>query len=130
MKSQAVLLVDDDPQIKRLVADALANSEFRLLVAPNACEAMRLLQVRGQDICIVIAELAPLAQGLTLLTAVKAWRNDLPFIILTAFGNWDVYAEAMAAGVSEFLTKPTEVPALRAALNRVWKRTSCWACAA
>ncbi len=53
-----------------------------------------------------------------LLSAIQTACKDLPVIILTAHGEWDVYAAALDQGAVEFLNKPISADELRATLER------------
>jgi two-component system response regulator AtoC len=54
----------------------------------------------------------PDCDGLNLLHAIRSSQNQVPVIILTAYGEVDTYLEAMNAGATEYLNKPIKSDAL------------------
>ena len=103
-----VLVADDEPHIGRIIKMKLEQGPFRVTLAYDGREALDVLE-READIGLVLLDLMmPQLSGLDVLTHIRAdarWRH-LPCIILTAAGQEQQHRQAMAAGASEFLTKP------------------------
>ena len=116
MTQRAVLLMDDDPRVVRALTKALECSDHRLFAAATLGEAFRILGEHGPEIDLVITELEPRVQGM--LRAIQAACKSLPVLVVTASGDRDVYARAMACGAAEFLNKPIRAAELRALLKR------------
>ncbi len=100
-----ILLIDDDPHFLRVLSRILTGEKFDVTTASDACKAIELLRTAQFD--LVISDLRmPECDGLNLLQAVRGGGNEVPVIILTAYGEVDTYLEAMNAGATEYLSKP------------------------
>ncbi len=100
-----ILLIDDDPHFLRVLSRILTGEKFDVTTATDACKAIELLRTATFD--VVISDLRmPECDGLNLLQAVRGGGNEVPIIILTAYGEVDTYLEAMNAGATEYLSKP------------------------
>lgn len=107
MASNTILVVDDEDQVQRLMAQTLEAAGFSVLVASNGVEALDRLGQRSVD--LIVADVAmPVMDGPTLYQRVRArpeWLS-IPFIFLTAFGEPVRIRSAYAAGVDDYLVKP------------------------
>ena len=118
MKGQAprrILVIEDDTTLNRLLVEQLGRSGFAAQGATSRSEALELLSVRRHDLAILDLRL-PDADGLTFLPEL---REYCPVIVLTAQGSIDRAVQAVRAGASDFLVKPTNGQALELAVNRV-----------
>jgi signal transduction histidine kinase len=101
-----VLVVDDNPRLRKLVGSALAD-EFRVAEARDGRDALD--RVRGSMPRVVVADvMMPVMGGRELLASL---RNDpalrhIPVLLLTAHAHADVRDEALEMGASDFLSKP------------------------
>jgi DNA-binding NtrC family response regulator len=100
-----ILLVDDDPHFLRVLSRILTGESFQVTATTGACEAIELLHSTSFDLIICDLRM-PDCDGLNLLQEVRGSGNDIPVIILTAYGEVDTYLEAMNAGATEYLNKP------------------------
>jgi DNA-binding NtrC family response regulator len=102
-----ILVVDDDPYFLRVLSRILTNENFQATTSIDACKAFELLHSTSFN--LIISDLRmPECGGLSLLQAVRKAGFDIPVIILTSFGEVETYMEAMNAGATEYLNKPTE----------------------
>jgi CheY-like chemotaxis protein len=103
-----VLVADDEPHIGRIIKMKLEQGPFRVSLAYDGVEALALLE-QAPDIGLVLLDvMMPYQSGLDVLAFMRGdprWRGT-PCIILTAAGEAEYQRRAMAAGASEFLTKP------------------------
>ena len=100
-----ILIVDDDPHFLRVLARILSGENFLVTSAGGACDALELLKSAQFD--LVISDLRmPECDGLSFLEALRHDGNNVPVIILTAYGEVDTYLAAMNAGAAEYLNKP------------------------
>jgi len=116
-----ILIIDDDPHFLRILHRILAGEKFTVLATSNPCEAIDFLRSNKFD--LVICDLRmPDCDGLNLLQAIRGGGNEIPVIILTAYGEVDTYLEAMNAGATEYLNKPIRsdelVQVVRACLRK------------
>ena len=100
-----ILVVDDDPHFLRVLSRVLSGENFQVTAAAGACEAIEILRSAKFDLIICDLRM-PECDGLNFLQAVRQAGNDVPVIILTAYGEVETYLEAMNAGATEYLNKP------------------------
>ena len=103
--SGRILIIDDDPHFLRVLQRILSGEKFVVTATANPCEAVGLL--RSDSFNLIICDLRmPECDGLNILQAIRSGGNEIPVIILTAYGEVDTYLEAMNAGATEYLNKP------------------------
>lgn len=112
-----VLYVDDDGALRDLVATRLeretadagtgADTEvggISVETAPDVATGMAVLEAGGVD-CVVSDYHMPGADGLTFLRRVRSRRPDLPFVLYTSEGSESIAADAITAGVTDYVRK-------------------------
>jgi len=105
--SATVLVVDDEPLIREMVARWLAAGGYRCLQASGAREAWHVLQ--SYEVHLVTLDIAmPGESGLDLLGKIKADFPEVPVLMLTASGQTDTAIKAMTAGACGYLIKPVQ----------------------
>jgi DNA-binding NtrC family response regulator len=112
-----VLIVDDEPNMRRVLAALLEREPCDVLQAGDGVEA---LQALDDDVVhVIVADLRmPNMDGLELLKKVVARDPNLPFVVLTAHGTVDTAVEAMKLGAFDFITKPFEKDELLAIVRK------------
>ena len=116
-----VLVVEDDPRVRKMLADAMRQMGFLATFAPDADVAARALAERSFDALILDLNL-PGMGGIEFLESIRRRHVDVPVIILTGFGDLDAARKAIHLDVTEFLTKPCTLGALEAAMARAAAR--------
>ncbi len=115
--SEKLLVVDDEPRIRRIVEMALEDRGYSVLTAASAEEAWTLLT--GDAVDLVVADLQlPGRSGLELLADMRRKRIDLPFILITAYGTVESAVEAIKAGAFDYVLKPFGMEELEALVAR------------
>jgi len=105
MQKSNILIVDDDPDILKLISIRLTAAGHNTATASNGVEAMSAISLQRPD--LVISDLRmPAMDGMALLEAVHHAHPTLPVIILTAHGSIPDAVRATQRGVFGFLTKP------------------------
>ena len=116
-----ILVVDDDPKIRRLVATHLGQAGFEVFLAANGEEAIYQASLRQPDV-IVLDISMPGMDGFEALTRLREWYTD-PVIILSATDQEREKVRALDLGADDYVTKPfgtDELAArIRAAIRRV-----------
>jgi len=118
-----ILVVEDEPHIRDVLAGLLGALGYRLLMAVSAEQALDVLDVVSPDLVLTDVHLGAMS-GIELCARLKADpRYELmPVVILTAVGDLEARVAGLAAGADDFFTKPVEFVELRtrlAALLRV-----------
>jgi two-component system KDP operon response regulator KdpE len=99
-----VLVVDDEPPIRKLLRTGLGTQGYQTLDAPNAKTALQLMADKPD---LVILDLGlPDMQGLDLLREIRARWEDLPIVVLSSRGDETAKVEALDLGADDYVTKP------------------------
>ncbi len=114
----AILVVDDDAEMRELVHDVLKDRGHQVTIAGSGQEALR--QLSEEDYAVVITDLRMKGmQGLELLSEVKRAYPDIGVVLMTAFGSVETAVEAMKHGASDYLTKPVKTDEMVRVVERV-----------
>ncbi len=106
-----LLLVDDNPDLLKLIGIRLRPFNFELRTAESAEDALTILAVWAADLVITDLRL-PGMSGMELFSQIQQDNPLLPVIILTAHGTIQDAVQATQAGVVSYLTKPFDGDAL------------------
>ncbi|MET0381985.1 MAG: sigma 54-interacting transcriptional regulator [Burkholderiaceae bacterium] len=106
-----ILLVDDDPDLLRLLSMRLSGAGYRVTAAASAEEALVKLAMERPQLVLSDVQL-PGKDGLALFDTIRAQHPSLPVILLTAHGTIPDAVAATSRGVYTYLTKPFDGKAL------------------
>ena len=115
-----VLHVDDDPDVLALAAEFLAreNDAFELRSETSAEAGVAVIEEVDLD-CVVSDYRMPGTDGLEFLSQVRAAHPHLPFVLFTGQGSEEIAADAISAGVTDYLQKGTDPSQYTVLANRV-----------
>ena len=115
-----ILVVDDEPQITRVLKTTLASHGYSIRTAGDGDEAVQLMKEWLPDLVITDLRM-PNMDGLALCRHVRA-KSEVPIIVLSVRGEERAKVQALDAGADDYVTKPFSVNELlarvRAALRR------------
>jgi two-component system response regulator HydG len=100
-----VLVVDDEPAIRRALMRMLENHGMRVASAGDGAEALEVLAREAVDVAVVDL-MMPRIGGLELLELVRERHQGVEVVLMTAFGDVETAVKAVQAGAYHFLTKP------------------------
>jgi DNA-binding NtrC family response regulator len=104
--SEKILIVDDEPDMLKLLSMILREkTPYEVTTTNNPVEAVELAKTGDFDLVITDLKM-PGLDGLQLLEEVKKKDEDIPVIIITAYGTIDAATEAIEKGGFDFITKP------------------------
>ncbi len=124
MTRKTVLIVDDEPDILRLLEYNLQKEGFRIVSATTGAEALK--RVRKGDIDLVVLDLMlPEVDGYEVIRRMKAREetNNIPVIMLTAKSEEVDRVLGLELGADDYVTKPFSVRELMARIKAVLRRT-------
>ena len=123
-KPDSILIVDDDPEIRRLLADYLVRNGFDALAARDGRQMWQLLERHVVDL-IVLDLMLPDTDGLTLCRDLRAKsaQSSIPVLMLTARGEETDRIVGIEMGADDYLVKPFNPRELLARIKSILRRT-------
>ncbi|GEJ55261.1 response regulator [Anaeromyxobacter diazotrophicus] len=115
--ARTVLAVDDSPAIRAALEALLEPLGFEVVHAEHGAAALQLLRTSAFDLAFLDLQM-PVLDGPTLLRFMRQHRDPTRVVLLTSAETASV-AATIKLGVSDYLPKPFDAPALRAVLERV-----------
>lgn len=114
--SVGILVVDDEPPIRKLLRTGLATQGYTVFEAPNARTALDILA--RETIALIILDLGlPDMRGHDLLRRIRADHRDLPVVVLSSRDDESGKVEALDLGADDYVTKPFGMGELLARLR-------------
>lgn len=121
-----VLIAEDDPEMRSLIAAALRHARCEVIEAKNGYEML-------DELCsglfnptvdppadLIISDLRmPGVTGLSLLAGLRSAGWHTPFILITAYGSPEIHLEALRQGADACIDKPFDLEHLRAVVQNV-----------
>lgn len=112
MDAAHALIVDDEADIRELIAMTLLPLGIACASAENLCEARSQLRRDTFNFCITDLRL-PDGSGLELVACIQKHYPNLPVAVITAHGNVETAVEALKLGAFDFVSKPFDLAVLR-----------------
>jgi len=113
--SPTVLVIEDEPQIRRFLRATLMANGYRLLEAATAQEGL-IQAATGQPELVILDLGLPDLDGLEVMRQLREWTT-MPIIVLSARGQEAAKVTALDAGADDYLTKPFGVSELLARMR-------------
>jgi DNA-binding NtrC family response regulator len=115
-----VLVIDDEANLRKVLAAMLRRDGFDVTVAENGEQGLAEFHKNGAD--IVVTDLVmPKVGGMEVLGTIRAANPDVPVIIITAHGTVDSAVDAIKAGAFDYITKPFDQSELSAVVAKAAK---------
>ena len=112
-----ILIVEDEPKMRRLLELNLGEDGMTTLSAGDAETGLKLL--RENSVNLVVTDLKlPGMGGLEFLQAIKRQNAAMPVVVMTAFGTVETAVEAMKAGASDYVLKPFSLSEMRMVIHK------------
>lgn len=120
-KGGRILVVDDEPHIRRVLRTILVNDGFDVVEATDGTEGLEAILSDAVFDFVLLDFMMPGATGLEVLAKIRAdaRRADTPVIILTAKGQDTDRRAALAGGANDFITKPFSPKKLVARIHEI-----------
>jgi DNA-binding NtrC family response regulator len=104
--AERILIVDDEPDMLRLLSMIIKEkTSYEVATTNNPLEALEMAKKGGFDLLIADLKM-PGLNGIELLESIKRFDEDIPTIIITAYGTVEAAVETMQKGAFDFMTKP------------------------
>jgi two-component system, OmpR family, response regulator len=118
-----ILVVEDEVNIARDVADALTHAGYVAEICHDGEEAWFLGETENYDALILDLGL-PKLDGISVLKKLRAARVNMPVLVLTARGAWMERVEGIDAGADDYLPKPFHMEELLARVSALLRRST------
>ncbi|HET6519554.1 MAG TPA: response regulator transcription factor [Geminicoccaceae bacterium] len=118
-----LLVVDDDPRLRRLLQRYLTGNGYRVTVAADAEEAKASLRGLTFDL-VVLDVMLPGQDGVSLTRELRAGSDDPPILLLTARGEAEDRIDGLSAGADDYLPKPFDPRELLLRIATILRRTA------
>src|SRR6056297_3512771 len=117
MAGARILIVDDEPDIRELIADILQDEGHQVTAAADAAEAREQRRAQAPDL-ILLDVWMPDTDGISLL---REWRDaealDCPVVMISGHGSVETAVEATRLGAYDFIEKPVSMAKLLVTVN-------------
>ncbi|EHI99808.1 two component transcriptional regulator, winged helix family [Clostridium sp. DL-VIII] len=123
MKENKILVVDDEPLIRKLVTDFLKKQGYSTIEAEDGKRAMELFWKEENIDLIILDVMLPEYDGFTVCREIRK-KSKVPIIMLTARGEEFDEVFGLDIGADEYISKPFSPNILIARVNAVLRRTS------
>ncbi len=100
-----LLLVDDDDSLRRVLEFQLVEAGYEVTSEADGGEALQKFSGEAFD-CLITDWRMPKLSGSQMVSQATAINNEIPIIVITAFGDVEIAVEAMRGGAFDFITKP------------------------
>jgi two-component system KDP operon response regulator KdpE len=115
-----VLVIDDEPQIRRALRSGLEHSDYEVIVAESGEEGLKTVSEQAPDF-VILDLVMPGLDGFHVLQELRS-RTKTPVIVLAAHDHADDKVKALELGADDFLTKPFGVHDLLSRMKAVLRR--------
>jgi len=104
-KDYSILIVDDEPLIRKSLYEILRIEGYHAHMAENAETALEIIKDNAIDV-VITDMMLPKMTGLELLEEIKRTKSDIEVILITGYGTIESAVEAMRKGAYDYVTKP------------------------
>ncbi len=122
MPKARIVVVEDEPAIRRGVADALRLSGYEVTEATDGAVGLREASAAGVDL-VLLDIMLPKRDGLEVLSELRRTNPTRPVILLTARGSEDDRVRGLKMGADDYVVKPFSAKELIARVEAILRRT-------
>jgi len=117
-----ILIVDDDRETCRFIEELLAERHREFVSAYDPERAIVQIEQDNFDLLITDLNLNAARTGMDVLRAFRGRRPEAPVILISGFGTLETAIDAVRAGAFDFISKPFEISAVKAIVERALRR--------
>jgi signal transduction histidine kinase len=118
---KCILIVDDEADIRDVLAVSLKDMGYRTVEAENAKRAFEVLTETHPDIVVTDIKM-PGGDGIELLRKIKHERPETEVVMITGHGDMNLAIRSLKYGATDFITKPISIDALEIAIKRTLQK--------
>jgi two-component system KDP operon response regulator KdpE len=121
MSKRTVLVIDDEPQIRKLLQITLESNDFICKEAETAKEGLIIAANHPPDLILLDIQL-PDKDGVSLLKELRSWYNH-PIIMLSVLNDESFIVKALDQGATDYISKPFRTAELMARIRSALRKT-------
>lgn len=121
MRARTILVIDDEPQIRRAVRNALSGDDSRVVEAATAAAGLDVIATERPDLVVLDLGL-PDRSGVDVCRDLRTW-SEVPVLVLSARHADEEKAALLDAGADDYLTKPFSTLELQARVRALLRRS-------
>lgn len=119
-RNETILVVDDEEMLREILAESLSDEGYKVLLAADGFEALRIYNERKKEINLIITDLGmPHMTGIELYEKLSAITPDVKVVVSSGFLDVTKKSELMSKGIKDVLTKPYKFEVIFSTIRRV-----------
>jgi len=111
-----ILIIDDEKTIRWSLGEGLRKAGFEILEAASGEEGLQLFGDKSPD-CVLLDVRLPGIDGMEVLSRMREENNEVPVIVMTAYGEVDTAVQAMKGGAFDFVSKPFMIEKIKVSIE-------------
>ncbi len=111
--SRSILIVDDEPNIRRVLEAVFTKDKYRVFTAENGRKALDIISAEANLDVLLCDLIMPDLNGVEVLKAAKEMNPGLSIVMITAHGTIRTAVEAMRLGAFDYVTKPFDMDEIK-----------------
>lgn len=119
MRNMTILVVDDDPVIRRMLEKRLEKEGYEVLIAEDGYQARKIIPQQHIDVVLTDLMMPGSIGGIEVLEIAKSISPNIEVILITAHSSVDTAVEAMKKGAADYLEKPINFDELFLRLEKI-----------
>lgn len=123
MASKKLLIIDDEPAIRRTLKDILENEDYQVDDAADGAEGLKKIQESEYDVVLCDIKM-PKMDGIEVLEKVIEAGIDVPFVMISGHGTIDTAVDAIKKGAYDYISKPPDLNRLLVTLRNATDKAS------
>lgn len=112
-----ILIVEDETEVRKILTEMISDLGFDVHGAGDGAEALRMIEQGSYNLVLSDIQM-PGMTGIELLSTLRQRKINLPFIVLSAYGEKDKMDAAQRLGAFDFLEKPFSFATLSKTIQR------------
>ena len=115
-QAKQILVVDDDPQMRLALTEAIKRLGYGVVLSNNGRDALE--KLRNLNFSMIITDMKmPVMNGLELLKEIRQTSARIPVLVITAFGTVENAVDTMKEGAVDYLIKPFSFDTVKKAID-------------